>query len=335
MLARDDTPVNWREKSIMRTMLLPEDLPAVRALAGRLADESLDQAAADGRIEVVSRLGRLVPIRICGDYFGFPGPDLPSMFRWSKATQSDMFRNPTNDPAVHAANVKAGEEMRAYVADLLADRAEPVATCPAEDVVTRLARLAKAGMAGLDAQRLVTNVCGLLVGAIETMSQAIVQAVEQILLRPDVTAAATAAARAGDEKTLDPIVWEALRFNPITGLVARYCERDAVLAPGTPHAAAVRAGTVVAACTGSAMFDPDAFPDPDTFRPGRPFDSYLHFGFGHHECLGKYVGVVAIPEAVRQVLLLPGLRRIDGDGGKIDFAGGPFPERFAVACDAA
>src|SRR5712691_7508502 len=76
MLARDDTPVNWREKSIMKTMLQMEDLPAVRAMSGAFADEALDRCANDGRIEVVNQLGRYVPVRTCGDYFGFPGPNL-------------------------------------------------------------------------------------------------------------------------------------------------------------------------------------------------------------------------------------------------------------------
>ena len=79
MLARDQTPINWRERGIMQAVLKPEDLPQVREAAGRLADEALDAAAAQGRIEGVSQLGRYVPLRIVGEYFGFPGPDLASM----------------------------------------------------------------------------------------------------------------------------------------------------------------------------------------------------------------------------------------------------------------
>jgi cytochrome P450 len=221
--------------------------------------------------------------------------------------------------------------MRTYLRDFLAERLKPTyGTCPAKDIVSRLAGLARSKQAAMGAERLVSNVCGLLVGAIETMSQAIVQAVEQILLRSDVTAQAIQAARAADVAPFDAIVWEALRFNPITPLVARFCERDAVLAAAT-DAVPVKQGTVVAACIGSAMFDAAKFPDPDKFLPGRPFDSYLHFGYGHHECLGKYVGIVAIPEAVRQVLLVPGIHLLPGTEGAIDFQNQAFPERFMVA----
>lgn len=328
MLARDGTVLNWHEKSVMRSVLRWDDLPAVRRLVADVARESL--AAGGERVELVGRVGRLVPLRIVQRYFGFPGPDDATMLRWSKATQWDMFRNPTNDAAVHAANVQAGQEMRAYVLRLLAGKWMRPDGADSPEPVARLARLVRAADLGLDAERVVANVCGLLVGAIETMSQAIVQAVEQILLRPDVSERARAAARADDRETLDPIVWEALRFNPITTLVFRFCERDALLAPGTPQATPVRKGTAVAACIGSAMFDEAAFPEPEEFRAGRPFENYLHFGHAHHECLGKYVGIVAIPEAVRQVLLLPGLHLLPGEDGKIHFQNGPFPEQFVV-----
>ena len=119
MLARDNTGHNWQDKSVMRTVLQLEDLPIVRKKAGEIAKAQLDESAKNGKIEIVRDLGKFVPIRLCGDYFGFPGPDLETMYRWSKATQDDMFRNLTNDPKVHEDSVKAGQEMREYLAELL------------------------------------------------------------------------------------------------------------------------------------------------------------------------------------------------------------------------
>jgi cytochrome P450 len=328
MLARDGTQINWHEKAVMRSALRWEDLREVRKLVAEVARESL--RGVSGKVELVSRVGRLAPLRVVQRYFGFVGPDDATMLRWSKATQWDMFRNLTNDPAVHAANVQAGQEMRAYLWHFLGELwSRPPERHP-DLPVHRLARLTQAGLAGMDASRVVANVAGLLVGAVETTAQAIVQAVEQILLRPDVTARAVAAAKAGDNDTFDLIVWEALRFNPITTIVLRYAERESVLCPGTADATTVPAGAAVAACIGSAMFDEAAVTAPDEFRTDRPADAYLHFGHGHHECLGRHVGAVAIPEAVRQVLLLPGLAPLPGPEGKIDFKDGPFPEQYFV-----
>ncbi len=326
MLARDDTRFNWHEKAVMRAVLQWEDLPGIRALAGDTTAAAL--TAAKGEIDVVQKISRLVPLRIVQRVFGFDAPD-EDILRWSFATQHAMFRNLEGNADVFAAGVRAGEEMRAWLWPFLAKlwAAPPTA---ATDAVSRIVRLSKSPDLALPPERVVSNVCGLLVGAIETMSQAIVQAVDQILFGPVVLEAARKAAADDDIQAFDGIVFEALRFNPITTIQFRTAEADCELGAGTPYAATVKGGTRIAACTGSAMFDPGLMPDPETFSGSRPAASYLHFGFGPHECLGKYVGLVAIPEAVRRIVLMPGLRRKDGPAGQIDFAGGPFPEHLHV-----
>lgn len=336
MLARDNTEVNWREKSIMQTMLQREELPLVREMCGKIADESLDKWTINGKIEVVNQLGRYVPVRLCGDYFGFPGSDMESMYRWSKATQSDMFKNLQNDTQVHEASVKAGEEMRAYLAQLLQDKKEKIAQeCninPSfEDTFTRLIKTQFPKDIPFDEDRIITNMAGLLVGSVETASQAIVQALEQILLNRTTFQAALQAARDNDNESFDKYVWEALRFNPINPLVFRYCEQDYTLASGTSRATKIEPNTIVFACTASAMFDASELTEPETFSIERPKYQYMHFGYGHHTCLGKYIGLVQIPEVIKRVLLRPNVRLIPGKEGQIDFQNSSFPEHFVIA----
>jgi cytochrome P450 len=343
MLSRDNTPVNWREKSIMQTMLQLEDLPSVRAMSGAFAEEALDRFAEQGRIEVVSQISRYVPVRVCGAYFGFPGPDLETMFRWAKATQSDMFKNLQNNPTVHDAAVQAGGEMRTYLAELLEEKRRDNAEedpkagngmPPCQDTFRRLIRTHFPSEIGFDDHRLLANMAGLLIGAVETTSQAIVQALEQILSRTDVHAEASAAAREVDPIHFDTYVWEALRFNPINPLVFRFCEQDSIIAAGTPRETLIPKGTIVFACTASAMFDSAVLPDPETFNINRPTFTRLHFGCGHHSCLGKYIGLVQIPEVIRRILLRPNVRLLPPPEGAIDFESGPFPERFNIAYNA-
>jgi len=326
MLARDDSELNWHDKSLMRALLRWDDLPAIRSLVGRLAAEAL--ASESETIDVVSSVSRLMPLRVVQQSFGFQGPDDASMLRWSRATQADMFHNLTSDPTVVAANFAAGTEMRAWIRDFLSQR-QPWAQAAGDDPVTRLLKLAGSGLAGFDAERVVSNIAGLLVGAIETTSQAIVNATEQILLRPDVRAQAVEAAALDDTDAFDWIVWEALRFNPMTTFVLRIASEETRLAPGGDHAVTVPAGRVVAAGIGSAMFDAALFPDPDEFKARKRL-SYLHMGFGQHVCLGQYVGYALIPETVRQIMRLPGVHLLENGGSKVDDLGGPFAERFVV-----
>ena len=53
-------------------------------------------------------------------------------------------------------------------------------------------------------------------------------------------------------------------------------------------------------------------------------------GFGSHICLGQYVAYEIIPEAVRQILLVPGLHMLSQGGSAVDNAGGPFAESFKL-----
>ena len=329
MLARDLTELNWHDKSIMRSILRYEDLPGIRAFVSTTVAAVLGETAKASTIDITATISRFVPVRVVQESFGFSGPDVATMSRWSKATQYDMFYNPLNDPQIHAANVQAGTEMQEWVRGFLAQR-QPWAAAAGEDAVSRLLRMTQAGFSALDPTRVVSNICGLLVGAVETMSQAINHATEQILLRPEISAKAIAAAKANEVATLDPIVWEALRFNPIAPFVQRIAQEDSVVAPGSDHATSIPAGRIVAAAIGSAMFDPDVFPDPDGFHEDRPGHLYLHTGFGHHECLGKHVALVVVPEVIRHILMLPGVHLLDGAAGKIDNGGGPFPERFVL-----
>ena len=239
MLGRDETELNWHDKSLMRALMRWDDLPGIRAFARSTAEGAV--ADAGETLDVVAKVSRLVPLRVVQQSFGFPGPDDTSMLRWSKATQADMFHNLVNDPAVLAANNAAGTEMRAWLRTWLAGR-RPWCEAKGEDVVSRLLRATDAGLSAFEEEEVVSNICGLLVGAVETTSQAIVNATEQILLRPDVTARAIAAAQADDMEAFDAIVWEALRFNPMGSLVVRVAAEDSVLAPGSEHETKVSGG---------------------------------------------------------------------------------------------
>lgn len=133
------------------------------------------------------------------------------------------------------------------------------------------------------------------------------QTIQFLLQRPELLALAKNAAELDDPAQFDGIVWEALRFVPISPYMFRQTSCEYTIAKGTGHETVIPAATNVLALTQSAMFDEKAFADPAEFKPGRNWYHYFTFGYGAHECLGKYVGMVMIPEIVRQILLQPGL----------------------------
>ena len=81
------------------------------------------------------------------------------------------------------------------------------------------------------------------------------------------------------------------------------------------------------------MFDPAAFPDPKTFNPERT-STYMNYGYGLHECYGKYINSVTISELVAAVLRLNNVRRGQGRAGmKTGLQQGSFPTNFVVEFD--
>lgn len=334
MLARDGTTINQRDKGILRAMLQMEDLPHVRETVASLADAAIDEGTKNGELEVVANLSRKVPLQLLGAYFGFPGPDLESMFRWSRGTQNDMFHNQDKDEEVHQANIRVGSEMKAYVTQLIQQRREELKSNPhMTDAVSRLLRSSFPKEIGFDDERIMINICGFLIGAGETTSAAIVQLLDQLLQRPAELERARLAAEKGDDELLGKICWEALRFNPINPFVARLCTEDYIVVSSRFRRTRIKAGSVVLACTRSAMMDGLHVRQPRKFRTDRPDYHYMHFGYGNHVCLGDQVSRVQIPEIVKRLLLRGNLRRADGDRGQLDFQDGPFPERFYVKLD--
>lgn len=334
-MAQDETATHWREKSIMRSVLDMEELPAIRLFVGETAASLLRQGG--GTMEVVNGLARAVPIALVRDKFGFDGSDAKELQDWSYWNQYDAFHNQpfdyihVKDPQQIVNNrVAANQRMVTYLTKLVGERmGELQAGTTRTDPVIRLLKLSQSTAVQFSLPRAVQNIGGLLIGTVETTSHAVINALAELLNRPALFDKVASAAASPDPTKFDGFVWEALRFNPPFPYFFRVCERTTTLAAETDHAREVQPGTTVMPVVHSAMFDPVAFPDPETFDPARSEQNAFHFGYGHHECLGRHIGRMMIPEIVRQVVLLPGVR----PNGPVDKMGGPFPEKFVLNWD--
>jgi len=272
-----------------------------------------------------------VPIALVQDKFGFGHSDPAELLKWSYWNQIDTFWNQPfdaiawPDPAkIVTEREQVNVEMVAYLVGLIALReGEYKIGLGGHDPITRLLTLASSKALKFDLKRVILNVGGLLIGAVETTSHAVVNALDVLMGRPDQLKDARAAALSDDPTAVDGFVFEALRFHPAFPYFFRTCEQDAVLGRGRDYETQIPKGTTVLAVTHSAMFDPQALSHPDDFDSTRGLDNQFHFGLGLHECLGRHIGRVMIPEIVRQVLRLNGL-----SVGPVDRNGGPVPESW-------
>jgi cytochrome P450 len=167
------------------------------------------------------------------------------------------------------------------------------------------------------------NVGGLLIGAVEATSHCVVKALDWLMRHPGILTKARAAALSDDAGTVDGYATEALCFQPPFRYFFRMCEQDTVLGCGASYETKIAKGTAVLASTKSAMFDPRALRNPNEFVPARGPGNQFLLEHGLHECLGRAIASVMIPEMVRQV------PRLDGPkAAAVDYKGGRVPEAW-------
>ncbi len=332
-MSHDETARHWREKSIMRSVLDLEELANVRRFIGERTVSLLQ--AAGGGIDAVNGLCRAIPIALVRERFGFTESDPEQLREWSYWNQYDAFHNQPFDAdrvrdsaRIVARREAANAQMVAYLLPLVQRRVALIMSGQSpHDSVTRLVRIALSGAVQFDLPRIAQNVGGLLIGTVETTSHAAINALEELLRRVDVLPQAIAAAEGPDPTEFDGYVWEALRFNPPFPYFFRKCAKRARLAYGTTT---VEPGTIVLPCVHAAMFDPSVFERAADFDPARGTENTFHFGYGHHECLGRHVARQMVPEIVRNVLRMPGIQA----AGPVEKRGGPFPESFPLRWNA-
>ena len=358
LMAHDDDALHYREKSLMQGFLNRDDIPRVRQQIADSAAKIINDA--NGEIEIVQNYTRMAPAIMVQEYFGLDGIDPKELIEWSFWNQYDTFHNQPFDlnsdelyKKIVDSKAKVSGELGKYMAKLLARKLLAVkgnqaknillvgvhavkkialkligATAPVatDDMVTRMLTTSFAKEVDFGLVRVGTNAGGLLIGSIETTSQAVAQTLQFFIERPELLKQAKQMAMENNVERFDGMVWEALRWVPISPFMFRQASQDYTLAKGTAHETTVKAGTNVLTLTQSAMFDEYAYDNPEEFNPDRNWYHHFNFGFASHECLGKYVGMAMIPEMVKQVLLKDGLQA----ASKMDFEGGPFPESYTL-----
>jgi cytochrome P450 len=324
-LGMQSSPEDERDVAHMRTVLRRDDVARIASFVTKTAEDLV--AASGGKLDVV-QLSRTVPVRWIASYFGCPAKSEQDIADWATAIFQFLFADLNNDPVVGAAARDASAKVRLWLDAIIAQRkAQPTA---ADDVLGRCLALQSLGLPAMDDISIRNNLLGLIAGAIPTTSKCCAQALDDLLKRPEELAKAQAAARADDDELLAQYVFEALRFNPNNPGVVRIAAQEYTVAKGEMHATVIPKGTLVLAATQSAMFDDRIVESPHEFRISRPDHIYMHWGYGMHSCFGQHVNRVQIPGILKPLLKQPGLQRVAGDAGQLQYSG-PFPAALGVA----
>jgi cytochrome P450 len=324
----NDVPDYTRAHSVMRVAVPRGEAGMLAARAERLSEDAV--RAAGGRIDVAMALTQSVTTRTFGPYFGTPGPSDKIFADWARLLFRFQFADFNNDPKLLAQVQPVAAELRDYVDGVVADR--KASGKHIDDVLGRLLVQQANGQDWLTDEEVRNNLIVCIIGGLPQPPMVIPQMLDVLLKRPKELEAACAAARADDDELLSHYIFEALRYNPLTPGLLRICLQGYKVAAGTWRAKTIPKGATVVALTRSAMFDGRQVPNPTEFRVDRPGYSYMHFGYGMHECFGVYINKVMIPAICKPLLKRRNLRRAPGPDGQLTMDT-LFPRRLVVEYD--
>ena len=263
--------------------------PFMREVVSGLVDEVADQ----GRCEFVADICEPYPIPIICELLGAPPEDWKLFSGWA----TDIFRifngNLVEDlPFI----VRAGEELTAYVGDMItARRADP-----RDDLLSDLIAVEEEG------DRLSTDEMAMLAQAVlmagtDTTRNQLACSVALFTEYPDQWALL-----AERPELAGRAVEESMRYLGAVRGTARFAAEDVVY-----RDVLFPQGTLVATSLAGANRDPEAFDDPDVFDITRErTTAQMTFGSGIHFCMGAALARAELQEALPLLARrLPGLAR--------------------------
>jgi cytochrome P450 len=253
--------------------------PRMREFLAQLWD-GLDGAQ---EIEFVEAFAKPYPSLTIAAVLGAPLGDAPRLHHWSNTIQRQF-----DGPFLmeHRDEVEASvTELYAYLRDLLAARRDD----PAEDLISTLLT-ARHESDRLSEDELVNLVLNVLIGGVDTTQAQLSHAMRLLAEHPD----QWALLRLRPELAPN-VVWEALRYEPITPFTARITTeevayRDVTFPPDT----------VIMVSTWAANRDAEAYDEPDAFdiSKDRGAEKPFTFGAGIHYCLGANLARAELEEAL-------------------------------------
>jgi cytochrome P450 len=265
--------------------------PKIASMIRRLVDD----LPADCPFDMVSRLGRLVPIDTVGLILGVEYDRMEQFRDWSEGTLLSL--NPYRTPDQQAHLDRARTEVDAYFVEQIKLRERE----GGDDLITDLIIMRRDGWAMTDAE-LRTNLAALLLGGNLTTADLISTTLFLTLKSPEHWTCLRQ--DPGHARTL---IEETLRLEPPIDITSRIASRDIQLCE-----AIIQKGQALLLNLRAANRDPLVFPDPEAFQPGRHRQKPLSFGGGSHFCIGAQLARFEV-EIVMQALVerFPDLRLCD------------------------
>jgi unspecific monooxygenase len=295
MLEREP-PVHTRLRTLVNRAFVSRQVERLRPRVEALAHALIDRIEGDGSGDLLPAFAEPIPVTIISGMLGVPVEMAPQLLDWSHRMVA-MYQHGRTRETEESAN-RAAREFSAFLRDCVVERRRR----PGDDILSLLIAAYEDGER-LGEEELISSAILLLNAGHEATVHQIGNAIRVILLQGG------DARRffASPERTI-ATVEECLRIDPPLHLFTRYAYETLDLGNGV----GVREGEQVGLLLGAANHDPQAFVEPQSFRPGRPDQKNVSFGAGIHFCIGAPLARLELQVALKVLFdRLPGLSLTD------------------------
>jgi cytochrome P450 len=268
-----DPPQHTRVRQIVSKVFTPRRVTEMEPTVRQITRDRLAGLEPGDQIDLFERLGSSMPMDVISTMLGVPAADRD---RVRHLTNAGMHRE--GGLAIPESAIKAQAEVHAYYVDFIKDRQAHPGDDLLSDLIAAEVRRDDGSLTRLDFDELL-GFCLLLGNAgHETTARLICNSAVTLARHPDQRAQLVHASR----KVMENAVEEMLRYDPPSQVQGRWTLRS-----WSRHGVAIPENVRVLLLTGAAHRDERQFPDPDRFDIHRKLDRTVHFGQGHHLCLGK------------------------------------------------
>lgn len=290
-----DPPLHDRIRGLVTKAFTPRRIADLEPRITAIADELIDEFAADGRADLIDRFAWPLPLRVLGELLGLPREDLHRLHEWGNDWILVQQEGPVEKRVAHARGVV---ELQRYFVRAIGEREE----APTDDLIGALVAARKEIEPPLTDVEIAGLPLDLMVAGHVTVTRAIGSMLHLLFsdsgLREHLP----------DPERRAKAIEEILRLeSPAQGLfrlTTREVELGGVVLPE---------GSRVMVHFGSANRDACVFRGPDRYDAEREeLGKHVAFGKGIHVCIGAPLARLELGVAAKLLLeRLPGLRPAD------------------------
>ena len=279
----EDPPIHTKHRGLLSRVFTPKKMGALERQVRDFCARCLDPLVGSHRFDLVTDLGKEMPMRVIGMLLGIPESQQPAIRDRSDA---NLRTKPGQPMQPNEETFLNGELFEDYI-DWRAEN-------PSDDLMTELLNAEFEDETGtarrLTREEVLTYTMVIAGAGNETTTRLIGWLGKVLAEHPDQRRELV------EDRSLIPnAIEETLRFEPTGPHIARYVACDVDY-----YGQTVPAGSAMLLLVGSANRDERRYDDPDRFDIHRDLGQHLTFGYGLHFCLGaalaRLEGRVALDE---------------------------------------